>query len=242
MNSFQAAVCKALTLCASFSLAAQPVAAQAAAPHTPHAAAAQQHHHARGHKPGVHKPSAKKPDDSAPTMTLRFFNVHTNESLTLTRHAGEPLDARAEWFMRDYRRGTEIKMDPRLFDLLGRLQTSIVKAHPKLAVTFQVVSSYRTPATNEALREAGGTQAEHSQHMLGKAMDIRVSGISTAELRNLATCLKGGGVGFYAEDKFVHVDVGRVRYWPSHDYLAALPCSKPKATLLAARNVPPGPG
>jgi uncharacterized protein YcbK (DUF882 family) len=111
-----------------------------------------------------------------------------------------------------------------------------------MSVTFQVVSSYRTPATNEALRDAGGTQAEHSQHMLGKAMDIRVSGVSTAELRNLATCLKGGGVGFYAEDKFVHVDVGRVRYWPSHDYLAGLPCpAKPKAQLALAGKGSVGP-
>ena len=76
-----------------------------------------------------------------------------------------------------------------------------------------------------SLRNAGGTQAEHSQHMLGKAMDIKVPGLSTVELRNIATCLKGGGVGYYAEDEFVHVDIARVRYWPSHAYLAKLKCN-----------------
>ena len=210
-----------LALCAAFNIAALPVSAQGA-PAAHHQAAAAQ------------KPPAKP----KPVMTLRFYNVHTGESLTLTRRAGEALPADAEWFMRDYREDKMTPMDPRLFDLLGRLQTQIVKRHPDLSVTFDVVSSYRTPETNAGLRAAGGAQAQHSQHMRGKAMDIRVPGVSTTELRNLATCLKGGGVGYYAEDQFVHIDVGRVRYWPSHAYLAKLSCVRPAGTIVAAQKPP----
>ena len=242
MNSFQQAACKVAALCATFGIAAAPVAAQVPLNAHPTVAAGQAHtgtHH-KG-KPRHHAP-VKKADATKPVMTLKFFNVHTSENLTLTRQNGEALPQNAEWFMRDYRRGTMIPMDPRLFDLLGKLQTALQKQHPRLNVTFQVVSSYRTPATNEGLREAGGTQAEHSQHMLGKAMDIRVPGISTEELRNTATCLKLGGVGYYAEDKFVHVDVGRVRYWPSHNYLASLPCPVRSTTpLQIARAKSPAP-
>jgi uncharacterized protein YcbK (DUF882 family) len=210
MNPLKHAARAGLAFCVAFNLAALP--AQAGAP----------------------KAAAAKP-----AMTLQFYNVHTNEKLTLTRHAGEALPQNAAWFMRDYRRGATVNMDPRLFDLLGKLQRALVTEHPGLSVRFDVVSSYRTPVTNEALREDGGAQAEHSQHMLGKAMDIRVPGVSTRDLRDAASCLRSGGVGYYEQDKFVHLDVGRMRYWPSHDYLASLSCTAtPRARLVAARKSP----
>ena len=199
-----------------------------------------------GTKTGVKTGANSAAAAPKPTMTLKFYNLHTGESLTLRRHKGEPLTPAAQEFMRDYRADKTVAMDPKLFDLLGRLQQSIVAQHPKLSVTFQVVSSYRTPQTNETLREAGGTQARYSQHMRGKAMDIRVPGVSTTELRDLATCLNGGGVGFYAEDQFVHVDTGRPRYWPSHDYLATVGCKTPpqphqQRDVVATRKPRSGP-
>jgi len=161
-----------------------------------------------------------------PKDTLEFYNVHTEESLTVVRRKGEPISDRTNIFMRDYRRREKANMSPQLFDLLGDLKTSIQRRYPNMHVVFNVVSSYRTPETNSALQRAGGTQADKSQHMVGKAMDISVNGVSTMELRDMATCLKRGGVGYYAEDQFVHVDVARVRYWPSHDYLKNLKCLK----------------
>ncbi|MDE1151861.1 MAG: DUF882 domain-containing protein [Micavibrio sp.] len=162
----------------------------------------------------------------APKDTLEFYNVHTGESMTVTRKKGELISDRTNLFMRDYRRNEKANMSPQLFDLLGDLKKSIQKRYPNISVTFKVVSSYRTPQTNSALQRAGGTQADKSQHMLGKAMDIAVDGVPTKDLRDMATCLKRGGVGYYAEDQFVHVDVARVRYWPSHDYLKGLKCPK----------------
>lgn len=156
---------------------------------------------------------------------LRFYNLHTEESITVTRNRGDSISREANWFMRDFRRGEAANMDPALFDLLGRLKTEIQRRHPGLNVEYQVVSPYRAPSTNEALRDAGGGQAESSQHTHGKAIDIKVPGLSTVELRNIATCLNLGGVGYYAQDGFVHVDTGRVRYWPSRDYLSTLQCN-----------------
>lgn len=158
--------------------------------------------------------------------TLRFYNLHTNERITVVRREGEGITREANWFMRDFRRAEIARMDPKLFDLLGDLQEAINARHPGLRVEYHVISGYRSPATNNGLRSAGGGQAQSSLHMQGQAMDIRVPGLSTRELRDIATCLKLGGVGYYASDDFVHVDTGRVRYWPSRDYLSTLNCRK----------------
>lgn len=160
--------------------------------------------------------------------SLRFYNLHTDESTSVIRRRGQSISDAVNTFMRDYRRNEKADMSPKLFDLLQDLQGAIKTRHPGLQVTFQVVSSYRARATNAALRAAGGTQAEDSQHIHGNAMDIRVPGLPLEELRDIATCLKGGGVGYYETDGFVHVDVARVRYWPSHDYLKNLKCPTAK--------------
>jgi uncharacterized protein YcbK (DUF882 family) len=158
--------------------------------------------------------------------TLRLYNLHTQERATFTRVRGQSVTQEANWFMRDHRRGEPAQMDPALLDLLGALQDAIHARHPGLRVEFHVISGYRAPATNNNLRSAGGGQAENSLHTTGKAIDIRVPGLSTRELRDIATCLNRGGVGYYASDDFVHVDTGRVRYWPSRDYLSTLNCRR----------------
>lgn len=158
--------------------------------------------------------------------TLRFYNLHTDERISVPHRIGNSISTEANWFMRDFRRGEPARMDPKLFDLLAQLQDAIEARHPGLRVEYHVISGYRSPATNDGLRSGGGGQAQNSLHMTGQAMDIRVPGLSTRELRDIATCLKLGGVGYYASDDFVHVDTGRVRYWPSRDYLSSLNCSR----------------
>lgn len=81
------------------------------------------------------------------------------------------------------------------------------------AAEVQVVSGYRSPSLNENLRKSGHKVAKMSRHMRGEAMDIRIPGVPTKTLRDYAASLKVGGVGFYPEDGFVHVDIGPVRYW-----------------------------
>jgi uncharacterized protein YcbK (DUF882 family) len=99
-------------------------------------------------------------------------------------------------------------MDPQLFVLLVDLAASAgVEPH------YEIISGYRSSETNETLRSNGGGQAKNSQHILGKAIDVRLKGVPTATLRDLARTLKRGGVGYYRNSDFVHVDTARVRYW-----------------------------
>lgn len=166
--------------------------------------------------------AAPPPPSAAP---LHFFNTHTNERMTVNHRPGQAVSAETNWMMRDFRRRETANMDPRLFDVLYDLNTAIQARHPNLRVEFHIISAYRAPETNNNLRNAGGSQATQSQHMLGKAMDIRVPGLPATELRDIATCLKAGGVGYYGgSDNFVHIDTGRVRYWPSRAYLSGLRC------------------
>jgi len=55
--------------------------------------------------------------------------------------------------------------------------------------------------------------ASGSLHVVGMAIDIRVPGRPLRAVRDAAKALRAGGVGYYPEPDFVHVDVGRVRYW-----------------------------
>src|SRR5512135_2302387 len=144
---------------------------------------------------------------------LSFFNTHTSERLTLPYFAdGAYLAgalARLETFLRDFRTGQQHPMDPALFDLLHELRQATGAKGP-----FQVISGYRSPTTNAMLRETGGGGvASHSMHLQGRAIDIRVSDVKTTVLRDAARELRRGGVGYYRDLDFVHVDTGRVRTW-----------------------------
>ena len=143
---------------------------------------------------------------------LSFYNTHTGEKLAATYWSdGEYLDDGIEeisWLLRDHRANVAHDMDPRLLDLLHRLQASV--EHPG---EFHVISGFRSPATNKMLNQKSSGVAKRSYHMLGQAIDIRLPGYDTSELHKAAIALKGGGVGYYSGSDFIHVDVGRVRYW-----------------------------
>ena len=110
--------------------------------------------------------------------------------------------------LRDFRTGDEHVIDPALLDLLHRLRLTLGAEHP-----FEVISGYRSPKTNQMLREKSNGVAASSLHMAGKAIDIRVADVTLAALRTAAIDLRAGGVGYYPESQFVHVDTGRVRMW-----------------------------
>ena len=99
-------------------------------------------------------------------------------------------------------------MDPRLFDLLHKLRLKM-----DVRGAFQIISGYRSAATNALMRKHSKEVAEHSQHILGKALDISMPGVELAHLHRAALSLRAGGVGFYPNSGFVHVDVGPVRQW-----------------------------
>jgi uncharacterized protein YcbK (DUF882 family) len=149
----------------------------------------------------------------APEIRRAFLhNLHTGEMLDeVYWEAGKYVPgalAEAMRVMRDWRNGQEHAMDPRLFDLLHALQGKLEVNRP-----FQLISGYRSAATNAALHAESGEVAAHSQHLVGKASDIRVEGVELANLHRAALSLKAGGVGFYPVSNFVHVDVAAVRQW-----------------------------
>jgi uncharacterized protein YcbK (DUF882 family) len=151
----------------------------------------------------------------APERILSFFNTHTGERVRSVYCAGGVYQPDAlrelDYILRDFRVNAVKPVDPRVFDLLHELGGTLETDSP-----FHIISGYRSPQTNALLRERGGQGtgvASHSLHMVGQAIDIRVPGVRLQHLRDAAKSLKIGGVGFYPDLNFVHVDVGRVRYW-----------------------------
>jgi len=144
---------------------------------------------------------------------LRLYHLHTGERLDVVYRVGdEYLPARVselDHFLRDHRTGDEKDYDLREFDLLHDLLAKLGRPNAEI----DIVCGYRTPWSNNYLREHGHGVAEHSQHMEAKAIDIRIPGVPTSEVRDAALSLERGGVGYYAQSDFVHVDVGRVRRW-----------------------------
>lgn len=143
---------------------------------------------------------------------LAFLNLHTGEKLDLPYWIeGDYLPAslaEINRVLRDHRTGAVAAIDIQLLDLLDRVKAALGTAQP-----FQVISGYRSPASNSLLATNSSGVARRSLHMEGKAIDIRIPGVQLADLRRAGLMLKGGGVGYYPGSNFVHLDVGRVRTW-----------------------------
>lgn len=160
---------------------------------------------------GATMPTAPGPRD----YRLRFYHTHTGERLDIVYRAnGHYLDgalAKLNYYLRDHRTGDVRQYDPRVFDLLHDLTAAVGKPGAEI----DVICGYRTPWSNEFLRSRSPHSgvAEHSLHMQAEAIDIRMPGIPTSQLRDAALRLHRGGVGYYSASNFVHVDVGRVRRW-----------------------------
>lgn len=143
---------------------------------------------------------------------LAFYNTHTGEKLSATFWSdGNYLDDGIDeinWILRDHRAGIANPIDPKLLDLLHQLQAKVEHQGE-----FHIISGYRSPATNDMLNKRSSGVAKRSYHMQGKAIDVRLPGFDSSKLRKAAISLKSGGVGYYSSSNFVHLDVGRVRYW-----------------------------
>ena len=145
--------------------------------------------------------------------SLEFDHTHTGERISVVFAVGSHYVPDAlnivNRFLRDHYSGEIGKIDPQLLDLLFRTRQELDSDQP-----FHVISGYRCATTNTKLRNGrGGGVARNSLHMQGKAIDIRIPGVPLSDLRDAATSLSLGGVGFYPRDKFVHLDTGKVRYW-----------------------------
>lgn len=143
---------------------------------------------------------------------VAFDNVHTGERLETVYFAQGRYQADAlhqiSHVLRDYRTGEVHFIDPVLLDVLVALANNTRTRKP-----FQVLSGYRSPRTNAMLHAHSEEVASHSLHMKGMAIDIHLADAPLAQLHDAALRLKAGGVGYYPESGFVHVDAGPVRRW-----------------------------
>ena len=165
------------------------------------------------------------PAAQAETRTLKLYFIHTKEKAEITFKRNGRYDQaglrKINNFLRDWRRNEPTKMDPRLLDLVWETYRAVGARD-----YIHVVSAYRSPATNSMLRKRSKGVANKSQHMLGKAMDFYIPGVSLKKLRDTGLRMQTGGVGYYPRSgsPFVHLDVGNVRHWPrmSRKELAAV--------------------
>lgn len=144
--------------------------------------------------------------------TLSFVNLHTGDTFSdcyyeAGAYVPDALQAIAH-VMRDHRTGDVHAIDPALLDTLVDLKARLGASAP-----YQIISGYRSPASNAAMHARSSGVAARSLHMDGRAIDVRLRGVALADLRDAALGLARGGVGYYPTSDFVHIDTGRVRRW-----------------------------
>lgn len=143
---------------------------------------------------------------------LTMNNLHTGETIKAEffdgRHYIQDELSRLNHFFRDFRANKIKTIDPGLFDQLYRLQGLLGTRKP-----VQLISGYRSLATNNRLRSRSSGVAKHSYHTKGQAMDFHIEGISLSHVRKAALSMRAGGVGYYPRSNFVHIDTGPARHW-----------------------------
>jgi uncharacterized protein YcbK (DUF882 family) len=150
------------------------------------------------------------PDAAARRIALT--NLHTGEKLETEYFRDGSYSPQAlaalEVLLRDFRNGEKHAVDPKLMDYLVD-----VAAQVGVPPAFSVISGYRSPQTNERLHERSGGVSQHSLHMQGRAIDVRMGGVDCRDLAARAESLRRGGVGYYGASNFVHLDTGAFRTW-----------------------------
>ena len=161
---------------------------------------------------GLFSPVASASVSSQEGKSLSLSNIHTGEKVTATywEHGEYLTDGMLELnrLLRDFRANEVCVMDPALFNILHGLRQQMPGSEP-----MKIISGYRSPATNEKLRNHSTGVAKKSYHMSGKALDFAIPGYSLADTRKAIIAMRSGGVGYYPGSGFLHVDTGPVRYW-----------------------------
>ncbi len=154
---------------------------------------------------------AKKPSERP--RVLAFRHLHTDERIAVTYRIGDSYQRGAleglNHFLRDFRTGDMVAIDPRLLDILYDVKVNLGDADAR----FDILSAYRSPQTNQMLRAKSGGVAKNSLHLKGQAIDVRFPDLPTRYIKDAAVELGRGGVGYYPRADFVHLDTGTVRRW-----------------------------
>lgn len=149
---------------------------------------------------------------TAAERTLRMYNIHTGESLRSLFWADGTFvpDALTDInkLLRDHRNNQIAAIDPTLLLLLDRVSAQVGSGK-----VLHIISGYRSPESNQLLADTTSGVATRSLHLEGKAIDVRIPGRDLASLHQAALRAGGGGVGYYPDSQFVHMDTGRLRHW-----------------------------
>jgi uncharacterized protein YcbK (DUF882 family) len=163
---------------------------------------------------GGHAVAAPVAGPEAPVeRSIELFNTHTRETVKVVYKRGDAFVPEAleklNHILIDHRSGEVHEMDPNLFDQLTDLA-----AAAGVAPSYEIISGYRSPESNSKMAARPGSGvSKKSLHMQGRAMDVRLKGVSVEKLRDLALAAKRGGVGYYQRSQFVHIDTGSFRTW-----------------------------
>jgi uncharacterized protein YcbK (DUF882 family) len=154
---------------------------------------------------------AKTPTEKP--RVLAFRHLHTDERIAVTYRIGDRYQRGAlegiNHFLRDFRTGDTVAIDPRLLDILYDIKIDLGDPDAR----FDILSAYRSPRTNQMLRTKSSGVAKNSLHLTGQAIDVRFPDLPTRHIRDAAIALGRGGVGYYKRSDFVHLDTGKVRRW-----------------------------
>ncbi len=147
-----------------------------------------------------------------PARKIELTNLHTGEHVSVEYFRDElyvpAALAAIEAVLRDWRDGAKHAIDPTLMDYLVDVASQL-----NVPAAYDVISGYRSPQTNERLHERSSGVSQHSLHMQGRAVDVRMGGVDCKDLAAQAEQLRRGGVGFYRASNFVHLDTGAFRTW-----------------------------
>lgn len=143
---------------------------------------------------------------------VRMYSGRTGERIDMIywiegQYLGDALKE-VTYFMRDWRTNDVKTIDPRTIDILTAAHNLMDVSEP-----YMLISGYRCPKTNAALRENSNGVAKNSRHLRGQAADLRLSSRSVNQMAKAAAACHAGGVGRYSKSNFVHMDCGPVRSW-----------------------------
>ena len=158
------------------------------------------------------RPAEAIPERTAGTGILELMNTHTGELLQVAHNAALAVEARSlpklQYLLRDHRNGQEHAIDCGLY-----AQLLALAADARVEARYEIISGYRSPATNELLHSKSSGVATRSLHLQGRALDVRLKGVDCLRLAELARIRQAGGVGYYRRSAFVHIDTGDIRTW-----------------------------
>ncbi|MFS2003068.1 YcbK family protein [Duganella sp. CT11-25] len=151
--------------------------------------------------------------------TIEVFRPASNERAKLLYwRDGEIIESAYQdlcHLLRDVNGKETARIDPKLFETLWGTQAFVQRYG--IDTPLEILSGYRTSASNNKLREAGVPAARQSLHIEGRAADIRIANLNSEVLGGLVKSFRQGGVGFYyragARGGWIHADTGLKRTW-----------------------------